>query len=266
MQYDAFMSHASEDKETIARPLTEELEGLGLRVWFDNQEILIGDSIRQKIEEGLAQSRYGVVILSKPVISKFWTNFELDGLIERVLPVWHGIGRDEIASQFPALAGIAALNTSEHDIAYIANEIHRKIRGNDERNIVHAAQQPIQQDSGFAVFYVAPAYTEELVGEKERAFNFGMIPHGWFSVVDGDEALEYRMTGNTLRIRLDYGGQWSGDEIDANSILSGNELFALTMRPAGLRQMYFPSVINTSPPNSVFMQSNRSGWMVFEIQ
>ena len=71
-------------KESIARPLTEELEARGLRVWFDNQEILIGDGIRQKIEEGLAQSRYGVVILSKPFISKFWTNFELDGLIERV--------------------------------------------------------------------------------------------------------------------------------------------------------------------------------------
>ena len=100
-EYDVFMSHASEDKESIARPLTEALEARCLRVWFDNQEILIGDSIRQKIEEGLAQSRYGVVILSKPFISKFWTNFELDGLIERVLPVWHEIGREGNCQSIP---------------------------------------------------------------------------------------------------------------------------------------------------------------------
>ena len=265
-EYDAFMSHASEDKESVARPLTEALEARGLRVWFDNQEIRIGDSIRQKIEEGLAQSRYGVVILSKPFISKFWTNFELDGLIERVLPVWHEIEREEIANRFPALAGIAALNTSEHDVLDIARQIDEKIRGQGDLNAMQSGQKPASQaESGFAVFYVAPAYTEELVGEKERAFNFGMNPQGWVSAVDNDEELEYRIAGNKLRIRLDYGSKWSGEEMDANTLLSGDKPFALTMRPSGLKQRYFPAVTNTSPGKSFFTQTNRSGWMVFEF-
>ena len=266
MQYDVFMSHASEDKESVARPLTEALEERDLRVWFDNQEIRIGDSIRQKIEEGLAQSRYGVVILSKPFISKFWTNFELDGLIERVLPVWHEIEREEIVNRFPALAGIAALNTSEHDVLDIAQRIDEKVRGGSDSTTMQSGQHPApQSESGFAVFYVAPSYTEELVGEKERAFNFGMNPKGWVSVVNDDEELEYRIAGNKLRIRLDYGSKWAGEEMDANSLISGDGPFALTMRPAGLKQRYFPAVINTSPSKSFFSQTNRSGWMVFEI-
>ena len=264
-EYDVFMSHASEDKESIARPLTEALEERGLRVWFDNQEIRIGDSIRRKIEEGLAQSRYGVVILSKPFISKFWTNFELDGLIERVLPVWHEISRNEIANQFPALAGIAALSTSDYSISQIANEISEKIREGNGSNVDEPIEQIAQAESGFAVFYVAPAHTQELVGEKERSFNFGMKPQDWVSVVNGNEELEYRIAGNKLRIRLDYGNQWSGEEMDAASLMSGHEPFAVTARPDGSRQRYFPAVKNISSSGSIFLQSNPSGWMVFEI-
>ena len=264
-EYDVFMSHASEDKESIARPLTEALEARGLRVWFDNQEILIGDSIRQKIEEGLVQSRYGVVILSKPFISKFWTNFELDGLIERVLPIWHEIGREEIANRFPALAGIAALNTSDYDILDIARQIDEKVRGGSDSNPMQLGRQAAQLESGFAVFYVAPPHTEELIGEKEKNFSFEMNPQGWVSVVHNDEELEYRIVGNVLRIKLDYDNKWSGDEMGANNLLSGDEPFALMMRPAGIKQRYFPAAINTSPSKSFFSQSNRSGWMAFEI-
>ena len=265
MQYDVFMSHASEDKESIARPLTEELEARGLRVWFDNRELRIGDSIRQKIEEGLAQSSYGVVILSKPFISKFWPNFELDALIEKVLPIWHEISREEIASQFPALAGRFALSTSEHDTSYIAQQIYEKIRASSDSDEGQSIVQPAQSDSGFAVFYVAPAHSEELVGEREKTFSFEMRPTGWVSVVNDDEELEYRITGNKLRIKLDYGNKWSGDEMGANTLISGQEPFALTMRPAGLKQRYFPAVINASPSKSFFSESNRSGWMVFDV-
>ena len=265
MQYDLFISHASEDKESVARPLKDALEGLGLRVWFDEQEILIGDSIRQKIERGLSQSQYGVAILSKHFMSKIWTNYELDGIIERVLPVWHEITREEIAQDNPALAGIASRNTSDYSISQIAREIYEKIRASNDSNVEQPIKQSVQSESGFAVFYVAPAHTRELVGEKENTFHFGMNPQGWVSVVNEDEELEYRIAGSKLRVRLDYDNKWSGDEMGANALISGNEPFALTMRTAGLKQRYFPAVINTSSTKSFFSQSNRSGWMVFEI-
>lgn len=63
--WDVFVSHASEDKEAIAEPLAVELRARGLKVWLDKTELRIGDSLRRKIDYGLAHSTFGVVILSK---------------------------------------------------------------------------------------------------------------------------------------------------------------------------------------------------------
>jgi len=53
MEYDVFISHASEDKEAVARPLARHLQELGLRVWIDECELTLGDSLRRKIDAGL---------------------------------------------------------------------------------------------------------------------------------------------------------------------------------------------------------------------
>lgn len=57
-QWDGFLSHVSEDKQTVALPLTETLRRAGVRVWLDKFQIEIGDSLRLKIDEGLANSRF----------------------------------------------------------------------------------------------------------------------------------------------------------------------------------------------------------------
>ena len=46
MKYDIFISHASEDKADVARPLAAHLEHLGLKVWLDEFELTLGDSLR----------------------------------------------------------------------------------------------------------------------------------------------------------------------------------------------------------------------------
>jgi len=78
-----FICHASEDKEEVARPLAQELRSRDFRVWIDEAEILIGDSLRRKIDEGLASSRFGIVILSPSFFAKEWPQLELDGLAQR---------------------------------------------------------------------------------------------------------------------------------------------------------------------------------------
>ena len=72
MQYDVFISHASEDKESVARPLAKALQQLDLRVWLDEVEITIGDSLRRTIDKGLATSTFGVVVLSPAFFEKEW--------------------------------------------------------------------------------------------------------------------------------------------------------------------------------------------------
>ena len=83
--FDAFISHASEDKDTVVRPLAMALQGAGLSVWYDEFELRIGDSLRRKIDKGLASSRFGVVVLSQAFFSKDWPNYELDGLVTRAV-------------------------------------------------------------------------------------------------------------------------------------------------------------------------------------
>ena len=56
-QPDTFICHASEDKEFMARPLHKALSELGVYAWLDESEIRLGQSIRQKIDEGLANCR-----------------------------------------------------------------------------------------------------------------------------------------------------------------------------------------------------------------
>jgi len=134
-EYDVFVSHASEDKELVARPLAEKLRKLGLRVWFDEFELKIGDSLRRKIDKGLANSKFGVVILSKSFINKGWANYELDGIITKsvsgqqvVLPIWHDITKQEVIDYSPSLADKLARNTAISTIEEIAEEINEVVR------------------------------------------------------------------------------------------------------------------------------------------
>jgi hypothetical protein len=80
---DVFVSHASEDKDEIARPLVEALVRRGISVWFDEYELRLGDSLRKKIEQGLRDSRHGLIIMSTNFFKKEWPQKELDALFAR---------------------------------------------------------------------------------------------------------------------------------------------------------------------------------------
>lgn len=118
-QWDVFISHASEDKESFVRDLATALEKTGLRVWFDETTLTVGDSLRAKIDEGLSKSRFGVVVLSQNFFAKSWPQHELDGLVSRevsgvkvILPVWHNIDFEGVRACSPTLAGRLAAQSS----------------------------------------------------------------------------------------------------------------------------------------------------------
>lgn len=133
--WDVFVSHASEDKAAVARPLAEHLRERGLTVWLDDFELRIGDSLRRKIDAGLAGSRFGVVILSRSFFAKGWPQYELDGLVTRqvsgeqsLLPIWHDITKDEVKARSPSLADKIARSTAQYTIEEIAHEIADVVR------------------------------------------------------------------------------------------------------------------------------------------
>lgn len=72
MLYDAFICHASEDKDDFVRPLAERLVRDHVEVWYDEFSLTVGDSLRRSIDRGLRSSRFGVVILSPSFLAKRW--------------------------------------------------------------------------------------------------------------------------------------------------------------------------------------------------
>jgi hypothetical protein len=119
--WDLFICHATEDKDEIARPLANALSAKGLKVWYDEFTLKVGDSLRQKIDFGLAHSRYGIVILSQFFFKKNWPQRELDGLAARedseghkvILPVWLHVDRDYVVKFSPTLADRLASRSSD---------------------------------------------------------------------------------------------------------------------------------------------------------
>jgi hypothetical protein len=139
---DVFLSHASEDKDEIARPLKDALEARGVSVWFDEIRIKVGSSIRQEIEKGISDCRFGVVILSTHFFAKPWTNAEMDALFTQkmnsgenlVLPIWHKVTKDEVMSNMPLLGGILALNSSVMTIDEIADALAEAVNGSADED------------------------------------------------------------------------------------------------------------------------------------
>lgn len=129
LNFDVFISYASEDRFTAAIPIADQLRKQGYRVWIDAWELHCGDPLRNKINDGLSKSRYGVVILSKAFFRKSWPQEELDALMGKesidktvVLPVRHGISHEEVKQYHPTLANKLS-TTTEKGIESVVAEI-----------------------------------------------------------------------------------------------------------------------------------------------
>lgn len=198
MDWDVFISHAWEDKEDIARPLAGALRRAGLRVWYDEFTLTLGDSLRRSIDRGLAQSRYGVVILSPHFFAKEWTQYELDGLVERevrsgktILPVWHGVTGEDVRRFSPTLANKLAVSTTK-GLDVVVEEILRALR------VIKPTSEPVRPHD------TIPKAAPPTVLERSQPFEPEMIliPAGEFLMgsdlsVDED-ALDYEQPQHTL--------------------------------------------------------------------
>lgn len=133
-EWDIFISYSSEDKQDFVRPLADLLAAAGLRVWFDEFMLTIGDSLRRSIDYGLVNSNFGVIILSPSFFAKEWPKKELDGLVAReqdqkkvILPVWHKVTKEDVERFSPILADRLAISSSR-GVKSVAIEIVRAVR------------------------------------------------------------------------------------------------------------------------------------------
>lgn len=131
-EWDFFLSYASEDREFV-RDLALALQRWSLSVWFDEERLTVGDSIREAIDYGLSRSRYGVIVLSRNFLSKPWPRQELGALValengrrKTLLPIWHGISAAEVRELSPLLADRFAAS-SDKGVETVARYLIRSI-------------------------------------------------------------------------------------------------------------------------------------------
>jgi nitrogen regulatory protein PII-like uncharacterized protein len=100
--WDVFICHAGEDKETVVEPLYRHLDAAGIRCWYDRGEILWGDSIVDRINEGLRSSRFVIIVVSPALLRKSWPSKEMNAALSqeidsgatKVLPLMVGSEED----------------------------------------------------------------------------------------------------------------------------------------------------------------------------
>jgi hypothetical protein len=183
MLYDAFICHASEDKDGFVRPLAEALSNHHLAIWYDEFSLNVGDSLRQAIDEGLAKSRFGIVVLSRSFFKKGWAQRELDGLVTRqiaedrrlILPIWHDIGQREILKVSPPLADMVAIN-SARGVEYISREIVKKLRP-EESPLIAARDELIRY--GHEPPVISDEWWLDIIELKETDFSWFLPSRRW---------------------------------------------------------------------------------------
>jgi len=132
--FDVFISHASEDKGRFVDALDAALRERGVTCWYDTRGIQLGDDFRRRMDEGLSQARFGVVVLSQNFF-KYWPDTELSALFNqeavsnqsRILPVRLDLDRGTLTARLPLLAARADVSW-ELGVATVADRIRDVVR------------------------------------------------------------------------------------------------------------------------------------------
>ena len=134
-KYDIFISHASEDKDSLVRPLAMILERLSVRVWYDEFSLKLGDSLTTSIDIGLQESRFGLLVLSKSFLGKNWPDYEYRSLLTRqidgdkvILPLWYGVTKEDVKKYSLYLADIKAVSITKDNYKAVIALILRVVR------------------------------------------------------------------------------------------------------------------------------------------
>lgn len=186
--WDMFISHASEDKDDFVKPLANTLEERGSKIWYDDFQLSIGDSIPEEIDKGLSKSDYGVVVLSDAFFQKDWPQEELHSLIHKnvdskrniILPVWYDIGSEQVANNSPLLASRMAIRADSSSIDEVADQLLEEIQSVESSGVDQNKFDPRTRD------YLADLISKTWTGDDlSRFFERQDIDIDWDAAKEG---------------------------------------------------------------------------------
>lgn len=207
---DLFVCHADADKDLAALPVARALVSAGLKVWIDDEQIRLGDSLREAIDRGLARCRWGVVILSPAFFGRNWPKQELDALVSRegrenrkvILPVWHGVDADAVAAYSPLLAARFAAKLSR-GIDAVCDAIQLAISVSEPatpvERVAPAPRYRTNPDGTFNYLVTFQGAKRNVEAFKARLFKLSTVHHGASYSGSGDYVSGHtEYTGRTL--------------------------------------------------------------------
>lgn len=134
-EYDSFLSYARIDGAEVASQLRDELESLGVAVWFDEVAIIPGRSQSLQMDAGLRKARSGVTVLTPAYLTgRFWTERELGALLNKstLIPVLHNVTFDDVKQYSGILPDLAGFTTQHDSVEDIAKKIAAAVLVEDD--------------------------------------------------------------------------------------------------------------------------------------
>ncbi|MEV4419996.1 toll/interleukin-1 receptor domain-containing protein [Patulibacter sp. NPDC049589] len=125
-EWDVFLSYARLDGGIVGDQLRQQLEHLGVRVWFDELAIVPGQSQSLQMDKGLQRARAGLVLLTPAYIAgRFWTERELGALLRKstLIPVLHNVTFEQVSEYSGILPDLAGFETARDSLDVIAQKI-----------------------------------------------------------------------------------------------------------------------------------------------
>lgn len=131
---DVFISHASENKETHARPVDRALNKLGISTWFDEAMIRDGDSLVDSVGLGLDKATFVLLLITKEFIHKGWPETELRNALSheiatgvtRVIPLVD-IPHEEFVQRYPLMRDKKYRRWHVSEVDTLAHAIHHRL-------------------------------------------------------------------------------------------------------------------------------------------
>lgn len=127
-EYDVFISHANADKEALIEELNESLTKLGVKIFYDKEELEWGDNWKDKILNGTQKAEFAIIVISQNFFDREWTERELNEFLNRqnrngqklILPILHNITVQQLKEKYPTVADIQAIDASKYTCDQIA--------------------------------------------------------------------------------------------------------------------------------------------------
>ena len=256
--HDVFLSYTHDVKDDVARPLAEGLEKKGVSVWWNHSAVEIGDSLPQKIREGLDGARYGVVIVSRGYLDSGWGRTELGAMFGSgrvVFPVLYGVSAEAAKKRLPSISE-AYMQVWKDPPAPIIRKIADKVnKSRGEGKVGRAAdaagggdwKAPLDASSRGSVTATPRAINGKTIPRTSEALGIERLlaEHGRVAVVgdrgSGKSALMCQVHGrlekSTTAVFVkadDFLGVESADELDGR-IVPGHSFVRLVGRAASAK-------------------------------